>query len=100
MHESSGATAGPCAQARGVRVSRRPSRWVGTLFCLSDLCDTVLAEVLADDDNMTYIQPIGAARKYTDRIPCPKCGAIRPFESTRVRPLPPEHLVDLKTKVA
>jgi hypothetical protein len=77
----------PRAVAVAVRRHKAPSRWVGTLFCQGEFCDTVLAEVMADGDNLTYIQPIGARPKYSDIIPCPQCGALREFKSVRVKPL-------------
>ena len=59
-----------------------PRRWVGALWCLTDGCDTVLAEVFADEVGLTYLQPVGGGRLRSIGVPCPRCGAVRDFASS------------------
>lgn len=82
----------PPAREHGAGAPTLPRRWVGTLFCRTPGCETVLAEVMADMQNMTYLQPIGGLPKRTDAIPCPRCGRVRVFRSGDVGP-PPSPLV-------
>lgn len=63
---------------------RRPHRWVGVLYCLS--CERELSEVLADENNETYLPSLGLGRIKTMAVPC-QCGAVRTFESVKVKPL-------------
>lgn len=61
-------------------------RWVGTLICRTAGCNTELAEVFADEQHLTYLPQIGGGRVQHIGVPCPKCGAVRRFESVRLPP--------------
>jgi hypothetical protein len=89
----------PAPRAVAVAVRRklvRRSRWVGILFCLS--CEAELAEVLADEDDCTYLPSLGTPPVREMSVPC-RCGAVRKFKSQKLRPLPPEN-IDLTRKSA
>lgn len=70
---------------------RGRSRWVGFLYCLN--CEAELREVMADENNDTYLLD-GGDRLKRHSVPCRDCGAVREFRSHPVRPMPPENIVD------
>lgn len=84
----------PRQHARQARTDHAgASRWVGTLFCAAEFCNTVLAEVFADEANMTYLQPIGGRRVRHTAIPCPQCDKVRVFDTANVGPPPKDVLL-------
>jgi hypothetical protein len=96
MREASSSGASPRVQSRAAAVpirSKRRRRWVGVLICFE--CQTDLCDVLADENDRTYLPSFGAPIRKMD-VAC-RCGAVRRFVSQTV---PPERIVDLKTKAA
>ena len=103
MREASSSGASPRVQSRAVAVpavrtggtngvrSKRRRRWVGVLICFE--CQTDLCDVLADENDRTYLPSFGAPIREMD-VAC-RCGAVRRFVSQTV---PPERNVDLKSK--